>query len=176
MMISDCPDACKWFRQTTKPWWFCGLWALPYRKPRLDSHCWFFQSEDMPGSGERFVVVQQHLIGLVPKKADQCSLSCSIKIAASLSGTAALKVNGFSLEEDKPEETCASTWWSQKRPEGAGYQLRKIPAFQRGEFSAAHSIANTCLIGAFIFICSFIEQAWLISVCHHLVLTETIHF
>lgn len=42
---------------------------------------------------------------------------------------------------------------------GCWLQLRKVLAFQWGEIFAAHSIANTCLIGTFIFICSFIEQA-----------------
>lgn len=156
---------------------FVAFGHCPYRKPRLNSQCWFFSVWGRAWQWWEVCGCAAALTGLVPKKADQCSLFCSTGIAAPLSGTlAALKVNGFSLEGNEAKETCARMWWSQRRPEGAGYQLRKVPALQWGVIFAAHSIANTCLIGAFIFICSFIEQAWLISACHHLVLTETIHF
>lgn len=52
--------------------------------------------------------VGQRFMGLLSdKKADQCNLFCSIKIAGRFEWMAVRKLNAFSPEEDRQKEICS---------------------------------------------------------------------
>lgn len=156
---------------TTKPWWFRG--ALMQRKPRQDSLTYF--------SDWGHACQWWELSGSFASSTMGCCLLqrfVSVIYCVAKKNPGPVLMSGLKLKKQQERKARSDIPWLETKWWNARVYVslsNVVGIHLRGGF-AAYSIENTCLIGAFILIRSFMEQAWLISACHHLVLTETIHF